>query len=185
MAQRLMRESSNPAARKRFAVWRGIGVAVLMVGAVVMALFAGRGVARASALAITVSSSFPISIDVFIPCANGGAGEDVVISGQLHDLFSVTISDSGDFHLDASDNPQAVSGVGQITGAQYQGTGITRSDFTQSGAVFPITDNFVNNFRIIGQGPGNNFAVHDNLHVTVNADGTLTSFHDNFSFTCS
>ena len=43
---------------------------------------------------------------------------------------------------------------------------------------------FVNNFRIIGQGSGNNFLVHETLHITVNADGTITVFHDNFSIDC-
>jgi len=49
---------------------------------------------------------------------------------------------------------------------------------------FPLIFTFVNNFKIIGQGPNNNFLVHENLHVTINADGTLTAFVDNFSFTC-
>lgn len=33
--------------------------------------------------------------------------------------------------------------------------------------------------------PGNNFMVHENFHVTVNANGTVTSVHDNFSVTCN
>jgi hypothetical protein len=42
----------------------------------------------------------------------------------------------------------------------------------------------INNFRIIGQGPGNNFLVHDNFHISVNANGVVTSFHDNFGVDC-
>lgn len=49
---------------------------------------------------------------------------------------------------------------------------------------FPLNVTFVNNFRIIGQGPDNNFLVHENLHMTVNPNGALTSFVDNFSLTC-
>jgi hypothetical protein len=42
----------------------------------------------------------------------------------------------------------------------------------------------VNNFRIIGQGTGNNFLVHETFHITVNADGTMTASVDNFSVDC-
>jgi hypothetical protein len=42
----------------------------------------------------------------------------------------------------------------------------------------------VNNFRIIGQGKGNNFLVHENLHLTINANGVATAVHDNFSIDC-
>jgi hypothetical protein len=49
---------------------------------------------------------------------------------------------------------------------------------------FPFIETFVNNFKIIGQGPGNNFLVHQNVHITVNANGTLTASVDNFSTEC-
>ena len=51
-----------------------------------------------------------------------------------------------------------------------------------AGIAFNMT--FVNNFRMIGQGPGNNFDVHENEHITVTPDGTVSVFHDNFSVTC-
>src|SRR5215467_3765370 len=49
---------------------------------------------------------------------------------------------------------------------------------------FPFNTTLVNNFRIIGQGTGNNFLVHETFHITVNADGTMTAFVDNFSVDC-
>jgi len=42
----------------------------------------------------------------------------------------------------------------------------------------------VNNFYMIGQGPGNNFKVHETYHYTIDANGELTAFVDNFSVTC-
>lgn len=42
----------------------------------------------------------------------------------------------------------------------------------------------MNNFRMIGQGPGNNFAIHQNIHITVNADGEITAQVDNHRVTC-
>jgi hypothetical protein len=43
---------------------------------------------------------------------------------------------------------------------------------------------YVNNFRIIGQGPGNNFLVHETMHITLNAAGILTVSHDNINVDC-
>ena len=153
----------------------------LLVIVMLMVALLGPASALAAADSFTVSQKFPIDILVFIPCANGGAGEDVELTGYLHDLFHVTFTPSGGFRLSVVDNPQGISGTGFTTGAKYQGTGITRDNF---GGRVGSEETFVNNFRIIGQGPGNNFLVHENLHITVNANGTLTVFRDNFSVEC-
>lgn len=155
-------------------------LSVLVIIMLMVALL-GPGSALAAAETFTVSSIFPIDIVVFVSCANGGAGEEVQLSGYLHDVFHVTFTSGGRFRLTFSDNPQGVSGLGLTTGAKYQGTGITRDS---SGGQIGLEDTFVNNFRIVGQGPGNNYLVHENFHITVLADGTVTSFHDNFSVEC-
>lgn len=156
--------------------WRRLRhVALLLAGLFSLML------ATTAQAAVLTNTDFPINITVFVPCAAGGAGEDVALSGNLHVLFSITFDSSGGFHAESHANPQGVSGTGLTTGDKYQGTGVTRDDF--NGKVgFETT--FVNNFRIIGQGPGNNFLVHDNSHVTVHPDGTVTGFVDNFSVEC-
>jgi hypothetical protein len=124
-----------------------------------------------------------IDLPVFIPCAAGGAGELVDLSGPLHTLITFTINGnnvSGKTHF----QPQGISGTGETTGDKYQATGVTQESFTGSFQNGQFSDTFVNNFRIIGQGPGNNFLVHETFHITVNANGTLTVFHDNFSADC-
>jgi len=138
-----------------------------------------------AAFALTSSTRFPVTLIQFVPCVGGGGPELVELTGELHDLFHVTISSSGRLSLKVHDQPQGVSGVGLTTGVKYQATGVTQEMTHQNQVTgFPFNDTFVNNFRLIGQGPGNNFLIHDNLHVTVNADGTLTSYHDNFSVEC-
>jgi len=153
---------------------------VLVIVMLMVALL-GPGSALAAADSFTVSSIFLIDMVVFVPCANGGAGEEVLLSGNLHDVYHVTLTPNGGFRISYSDNPQGISGTGRTTGAKYQATGITRDNF---GGQIGFEETFVNNFRIIGQGPGNNFLVHENFHITVHADGTVTSFHDNFSVEC-
>jgi hypothetical protein len=121
--------------------------------------------------------------NVFIPCANGGAGE--VISGdlQLHVLVTSTVNGnnvSGKEHF----QPQGGSLIGQTTGDKYQATGVTQDSFQGSLQNGQSTFTFVNNFRMIGPGPGNNFLEHETFHITVNANGDTTVTHDKLSEEC-
>lgn len=136
---------------------------------------------NAQAITFIDNVKVPTNISVFVPCAAGGAGEVVNLSGTLHLLFHTTIDASGGFHSTFLSQPQGVSGTGLTTGDKYQGTGETQSTF--NGKV-GFESTFVNNFKIIGQGPGNNFLVHENFHVTVNPNGEVTAFVDNFSVEC-
>jgi hypothetical protein len=149
-----------------------------------MCLVAVLAILIASAnAAVQINDRTDISLTVFIPCAAGGAGEVVDLSGPLHTLISFTINGtnvSGVFHF----QPQGISGTGETTGEKYQATGITEESFKSSLQNGQANFTFVNNFRIIGQGPGNNFLVHETMHLTINADGTVTVFHDNFSIDC-
>jgi hypothetical protein len=141
--------------------------------------------ASAQAITNTTNLSVPINILVFVPCANGGTGEFVQLSGDLHILFHTTIGDSGHVEIKAHFQPQGVSGVGLTTGDKYQATGVTQQTTTfDSVDGFPFETTFVNNFRIIGQGLGNNFLVHQTFHVTVNANGEVTAFVTNTSVEC-
>lgn len=134
-----------------------------------------------AAAATTDNEKFFIEQPVFVDCANGGSGEVVVLRGNLHAQFHTTFNDAGHVTIKTHSNPQGVSGVGEITGAKYQGTGVTQDIFT---ATVGNQETFINNFRVVGQGPGNNFLVHENLHITVNANGTLTVFLDHLRAEC-
>jgi hypothetical protein len=140
---------------------------------------------RPSLAAFSTTDNYTIQIDlaVFVSCANGGAGEVVLLSGPLHVLFHTTVSDAGNYSTKYHFQPQGISGEGLVTGDKYQATGGTQDEFHIEGAL-PITETYVNNFRIIGQGRGNNFLVHENFHITINANGVVTAFVDNFSVEC-
>jgi hypothetical protein len=123
-----------------------------------------------------------LAVTRFVPCANGGVGEDVSLSGDIHVVFHVTLDGSGGAHVDEIHNPQGVKGTGLITGATYQGVG--GSPLDASNVRVGEEHSSVRNMLIIGQGPGNNFMLHENFHITVLADGTVTSVHDNFTSEC-
>ena len=134
--------------------------------------------AFAQASATTENIQIPVVIEVFVPCANRGSGEVVSLAGTLHEVFHITFDAGGGIHLKIHDQAQGISGFGQTTGIKYQATGVTQQQLSTN----PFT--FINNFRIIGQGPGNNFLIHQVFHVTVNANGEVTAFVDRASADC-
>jgi hypothetical protein len=149
-------------------------------------LLPGRSCAVLAALVIIIAPAYAgvqindrteIALTVYIPCAADGAGEVVDLARTLHTLISFTIngnSVSGYTHF----QPQGIVGVGETTGNKYHATGITRESFKNSFRNGQTNDTFVNNFRIIGQGPGNKFLVHETERFTINANGSVTVFHD-------
>src|SRR5213082_3095488 len=114
------------------------------------ALVCGAGALyRAANAAKQVNDRSEIDLTVFVPCAAGGAGELVDLSGPLHTLITFTINGnnvSGKTHF----QPQGISGTGETTGDKYQATGVTQESFKGSFQNGQFGDTFVNNFRIIG-----------------------------------
>lgn len=117
-----------------------------------------------------------ISLNVFVPCANDGAGEVVALGGSLHTLVTTTTNENGS-SFKVLNHPQGISGTGLTTGDQYRGTGGTQTAERVSFENGHSTQTFINNFRIIGRGPGNNLLLHTVAHVTVNANGDVTVDH--------
>jgi hypothetical protein len=81
--------------------------------------------------AVVVNESIDLNLVVFVPCANGGAGELVDLDGPLHILITFNINGnnvSGKAHF----QPQGISGVGLDTGDKYQATGVTQDHFKGS-----------------------------------------------------
>ncbi len=118
----------------------------------------------------------------FVPCANGGLGEFVSLSGSFHDKIHVTLDGNGGAHVEVLHNPQGVSGVGLTTGLKYVGAGASPQD--ESNVTVGEEHTTVTNMRILGQGPNNNLLIHTDFHITILANGDVTSFHDNLSITC-
>jgi len=148
---------------KNFSALRTLTVTAFLLALVVL------GVHPANAQ--TTNDKIPVMIPVNIPCANGGEGEIVMMSGMLHVLIHTSTNAEGCVTMKTHFQPQQLTGTGSVTGAKYQGTGVTQStthEKTNCGDGCIIEENFVNNFRMIGQGPGNNFTVHSNTRIIYN-----------------
>ena len=143
----------------------------------------GLGFVGSAAGEVITNTTVPLSATAFVPCANGGAGEYVALSGDLHVKISVTLDGAGGLHLTESYNPMGVSGTGLTTGDRYHATGETHP-VSNNPADGGFNNKFEDIFRIIGPGPGNNLLVHENFHLKVDPNGTVTLFDDTFSVTC-
>ncbi len=140
------------------------------------------GVSAAQA-AVDTNEVVTESFSQLVPCANGGIGETISGDVQLHVLITSTVNRnraSGKFHF----QPQGSTLVGETTGDVYRATGVTQGSFSGSLANGQYSETFVNNFRMIGPGPGNNYLVHETFHITINANGDVTVERERISVEC-
>jgi hypothetical protein len=155
----------------------------LCMVAATMALAVLAAAAPAGA-AVEDNESIPLNdFEVFIPCANGGAGDTVTLNGRLHVLLTFTINQN---HVSGTDHfqPQDLSGT-DTEGHVYHGVGLTRSGFSGSLVNGQFTETDVNNFYIVGTGGAPSYKVHETFHFTVNAKGDVTVVQDHLRITCS
>jgi hypothetical protein len=114
-----------------------------------------------------------------------GCVETVRYSGTLHAVTHTTITSTGSIHVSVQAGPVGgVAGVGLTSGAKYEEPGMAHDTYNLNGTAWPLTETFVNNFQVIGQGqiPNSNF--HETFHITINADGRTTVVFDNVRAEC-
>lgn len=151
--------------------------------ALTLLILSVAGAALAQALTITTNDFVPFALVAFVPCANGGAGELVLVQGTLHLQDHITINNNR-ANIKTHAQPQGASGVGLTTGDTYNATGVTQEQDSIPiiNGAFEFT--FINNFRIIGQGPNNNLLVHQTIHQTITPNGDVTTTVVNQSVEC-
>jgi hypothetical protein len=138
---------------------------------ILLAVVASGLLAVTSASAAAVTEKIPFD---FVLAPEEGCGEAIHLTGTLLAEFSLTESSSGNVEVGFHFNPQGITGVGLTTGATYHATGETLGTTTIR-AEGGISDTFVNNFKIIGEGRAPNFLETDVIHLTVNANGEVTA----------
>ena len=117
----------------------------------------------------------------FVPCANGGSGELVTGTIDVHNLITSTVNgnvESSQFQF----QPRG-SLVGSSTGDTYRLTGVTRGSSSESLQNVIYTLTYVNSYQLIGPGAGNNLRVHEIAHVTIHGDDVVVQ-HDDFRIEC-
>jgi hypothetical protein len=142
-------------------------------------------VAATVALALPVSAQAAASVEQapFETDVLACNGDLIHLSGTLLVVFTETATPSGGFVFSAHFQPQNVKGVDLVTGTKFIATGLTR-EITVLSPPGGFTDTFVNQFHIQATRGEESFIVSEVLHITVNANGDLTAFVDNFRATC-
>jgi hypothetical protein len=134
--------------------------------------------ASAAWAANAINVRVPLSNTSLNPCN----GELVDLSGSCHVVVSVTFDRSGGTHFDTHEYCHA-TGVGRTTGAEYVANESEHNTLNEnSGGSITVTNPI--SFRLISNGREPNFIVYSLFHVTVNPDGTATSFFSNFFEDC-
>lgn len=117
----------------------------------------------------------------FVPCANGGAGELVTGTIDVHNLVTSTVNDNLDFwqfHF----QPRG-SLVGSDTGDTYRLSGMTHGSYHDNLQNGKYILTYVSIYKLIGPGPGNNLSVRETAHVVMDGDEVVVD-HDDFSIGC-
>jgi len=136
--------------------------------------------------AMPIAADVPVFMDVPIDITdfNICSGEDVHLSGIAQVLTSVTIG-SNRAHLVGLVN-EHLEGNGLTTGARYVADAMAHVDSNVD--IDPVTNTgeatILISARIIGQGSIPNTSEQQLVHVTVNANGTVTARVSHFQMVC-
>jgi hypothetical protein len=153
---------------RHYAAMLGIAIGIILA------------IAPGAQAAVQENTSIPFDAQLFLPCN----GDTVDASGSVHAVFALTIN-GNNFSMVTHFNAQGITGTSEATGAKYQGTGVTTETIGGSFVNGQFRDSFVNRFDFIGQGSAPNSITHETFHITVNANGTITTTFDNLTLSCA
>ena len=121
----------------------------------------------------------PVDSRLFLPCANGGAGEVVHFTGTILGVSSGTVDGSGGSHAISIEVEQGVSGVGETTGKRYVEHFVNLFFNTTGSGGFPLVSTQQLIYRVDSAGSGVDSLIRIRNHTTINATGeTTVTFND-------
>ena len=136
-----------------------------------------KAVTAASTLAAnggTAHAVIPQDFNLFSACS----GESIHVTGEVYEVIQFQETGNGLLTM-VHHNPAGVTGIGLISGAAYQGTGVGQ------GVTFGDEDfTFVLSFNMIGEGSAGNFKIHQTIHMTTTANGDVTADVSDVTMTC-
>jgi hypothetical protein len=148
-----------------------------LLGAAVGALTLVLLTASPSAAAVAIHQSMTLTDTGFMPCGNGGSGEVVELTVDLHLLQTITTNGthrSVQIHID-----EHGTAIGQSTGAVYRisATGNLHQSLSDANSQEVIT--WIARERVDAPGPGNTYSASRVMHFTITPGGATTvTFED-------
>lgn len=126
------------------------------------------------AVASTVNQITPFGAVTANPCT----GEDVLVTGDLHSKFHLTLQPDLSVNTETTVNTQNTQAVGLVTGARY----VAKEEFSQAfqsigqATSWKVIEADLHMVRSgeTGLVPDDDWMVHMHFQITFNAGGTLT-----------
>jgi len=113
----------------------------------------------------------PFENIVFVPCANGGAGENVLLTGFTNFIYGMTWTDHG-FTALYHDNVHQVTGIGLSSGESFVANGGTNGTVLGVWYSSQWVGTTSSQMRIIGQ--NTRFTIKYKYRITVTPGGNVT-----------
>jgi hypothetical protein len=121
-----------------------------------------------------------LSLSMYVPCANGGAGEYVDFQITLKSTFRVVLDDTGGYHHSERYSYRG-TGTGRITGTQYRLSGEENYKYMDKVGVL---ETYIWTWKVSGPSGTSNFLLRGNLHMVVHPDGTITVDRNDITTVC-
>jgi hypothetical protein len=145
-----------------------VGLCSAVMAAAVLLLIATAGQAQ------TINYQFPFTATINVPCANGGAGEDILIAGVWHSQVGGQLDQNGKLHLLWRDKLTGKA-VGLTSGDEFK---FAYSDiwhyenYMPGGTIRVYRD--VELLRLVGKADAPNLDMLMLVRHVINANGEMT-----------
>ena len=117
--------------------------------------------------------SVPFDRTLFVPCGNGGTGEEVALTGSIKFVEQIIFNGHG-FTFTYHAILQGITGLGLSTGANFVASGGDKGSITgEFGEEGQYTRVFMGQLRIIGQSSA--FTVQYKFKITITPNGNITT----------
>ena len=124
----------------------------------------------------------PFETTVYVPCANGGVGEYVELSGYTNFIYQMQWNNNS-FSMVYHENAHQVTGVGTISGDIFVASGGTNGTVTGSWVNNQWVGNTTSIMKVVS--PNANFTVTYKDRITVTSDGTVTVENTDITVVCN
>jgi hypothetical protein len=125
--------------------------------------------------------AIPFESTEYVPCANGGAGDSVFLTGKFNLVYQMTWTDH-DFTFVYHDNDHQVKGIGLLSGETYTGSGGTNGMVMGAWVNDQWVGNFVEKTKVVGKGTV--FTIIQKIHMKVTPDGNVVVDNVEQTVTC-
>lgn len=126
--------------------------------------------------------SVPFETTVYVPCANGGAGEYVELSGFINFIYQIQWNNNG-FTMTYHDNVKEMTGIGVSSGEKFVAAGGTNGTVMGSWVSEQWVETTTSKVKVVGSSA--NFTVTYKDRITVTRDGNVTVENVEITVTCN